>query len=136
VAADARQYQGRRSHYHHGRPARHHSLDQGRRNDHSRGPGLKAPKILVFDEATSALDTKTEHEIQASLAEISADRTTLVIAHRLSTVVEADEILVLDNGHLIERGRHRELLRRRGVYAAMWARQQEASRREAALAAD
>jgi ATP-binding cassette subfamily B protein len=97
---------------------------------------LKAPKILVFDEATSALDTKTEREIQASLAEISADRTTLVIAHRLSTVVEADEILVLDNGHIIERGRHRELLLRRGVYAAMWARQQEASRREAALAAD
>jgi len=97
---------------------------------------LKAPKILVFDEATSALDTKTEREIQASLAEISANRTTLVIAHRLSTVVEADEILVLDNGHIIERGRHRELLLRRGVYAAMWARQQEASRREAALAAD
>jgi len=97
---------------------------------------LKAPKILVFDEATSALDTKTEREIQASLAEISADRTTLVIAHRLSTVVEADEILVLDDGHIIERGGHRELLLRRGVYAAMWARQQEATQREAALAAD
>ncbi|MBV8091521.1 MAG: ABC transporter ATP-binding protein/permease, partial [Alphaproteobacteria bacterium] len=65
---------------------------------------LKAPKILLFDEATSALDTKTEREIQASLAEISADRTTLVIAHRLSTVVDADEILVLDHGRIVERG--------------------------------
>jgi ATP-binding cassette, subfamily B, heavy metal transporter len=97
---------------------------------------LKAPKILVFDEATSALDTKTEREIQASLAEISADRTTLVIAHRLSTIVDADEILVLDGGRIVERGHHRELLARGGLYAAMWARQQEADRREAALAAD
>jgi ATP-binding cassette, subfamily B, heavy metal transporter len=97
---------------------------------------LKGPKILVFDEATSALDTKTEQEIQASLAEVSADRTTLVIAHRLSTIVDADEILVLDNGRIVERGDHRELLLRRGVYAAMWARQQEAAQREAALAAD
>jgi ATP-binding cassette, subfamily B, heavy metal transporter len=97
---------------------------------------LKSPKILVFDEATSALDTKTEREIQASLAEISADRTTLVIAHRLSTIVEADEILVLDHGRIAERGHHRELLARGGVYAAMWARQQQAAQREAALAAD
>ncbi len=97
---------------------------------------LKAPKILVFDEATSALDTKTEREIQASLAEISADRTTLVIAHRLSTIVDAHEILVLDGGRIVERGHHRELLARGGVYALMWARQQEAERREAALAAD
>jgi ATP-binding cassette, subfamily B, heavy metal transporter len=97
---------------------------------------LKSPKILVFDEATSALDTKTEREIQASLAEISADRTALVIAHRLSTIVEADEILVLDHGHIVERGHHRELLARGGVYAAMWARQQQAAQREAALAAD
>jgi ATP-binding cassette, subfamily B, heavy metal transporter len=97
---------------------------------------LKAPKILVFDEATSALDTKTEREIQASLAEISADRTTLVIAHRLSTIVEADEILVLDHGQIVERGHHRELLARGGIYAAMWARQQQAAQREAALAAD
>ncbi len=97
---------------------------------------LKAPKILVFDEATSALDTKTEREIQTSLAEVSTDRTTLVIAHRLSTIVDADEILVLDGGHIVERGHHRELLARGGVYAAMWARQQEAERREAALAAD
>ena len=97
---------------------------------------LKAPKILVFDEATSALDTKTEREIQASLAEISADRTTLVIAHRLSTIVDADEILVLDNGRIVERGHHRQLLARGAVYSAMWARQQEAAQREAALAAD
>ena len=97
---------------------------------------LKAPKILVFDEATSALDTKTEREIQASLAEVSAGRTVLVIAHRLSTIIDVDEILVLDDGHIVERGHHAELLRRGGVYAAMWARQQEAQRREAALAAD
>ena len=97
---------------------------------------LKAPKILVFDEATSALDTRTEREIQASLAEVSAERTTLVIAHRLSTVVDADQILVLDRGQIVERGNHGELLRRQGVYAAMWARQQEAARREAALAAE
>jgi ATP-binding cassette, subfamily B, heavy metal transporter len=97
---------------------------------------LKAPKLLVFDEATSALDTKTEREIQGSLAEISADRTTLIIAHRLSTIVEADEILVLDTGHIVERGHHRELLARGRVYATMWARQQEAAQREAALAAD
>jgi ATP-binding cassette subfamily B protein len=97
---------------------------------------LKAPRILVFDEATSALDTKTEREIQANLAEVSADRTSLVIAHRLSTVVDADEILVLDHGRIVERGSHGELLRRQGVYAAMWARQQEAARREAALAAE
>ncbi len=64
---------------------------------------------------------------------MSADRTTLVIAHRLSTVVDADEILVLDHGRIIERGDHAELLRRDGVYAAMWMRQQEAARREAAL---
>jgi ATP-binding cassette, subfamily B, heavy metal transporter len=96
---------------------------------------LKAPQILICDEATSALDTKTEREIQASLAEVAAGRTTLVIAHRLSTVVDADQILVLEGGRIVERGGHGELLRRRGVYAAMWARQQEAARREAALAA-
>jgi ATP-binding cassette subfamily B protein len=91
---------------------------------------LKAPRILVFDEATSALDTKTEREIQASLAEVAAGHTTLVIAHRLSTVVDADEILVLEQGRVVERGHHRELLLRGGVYAAMWARQQEAARLE------
>jgi ABC-type transport system involved in Fe-S cluster assembly fused permease/ATPase subunit len=94
---------------------------------------LKAPEILIFDEATSALDTKTEREIQASLAEVAAGRTTLIIAHRLSTIVDADQILVLDNGHIVERGHHRELIALGGVYATMWARQQEAARREAAM---
>jgi len=97
---------------------------------------LKAPRILMFDEATSALDTKTEREIQANLAEVATDRTTLVIAHRLSTVVDADEILVLEAGRIVERGTHRALLDRGGSYAAMWARQQEAAEREAALAAN
>jgi ATP-binding cassette subfamily B protein len=96
---------------------------------------LKAPKMLIFDEATSALDTKTEREIQASLAEVATDRTTLVIAHRLSTVIDADQILVLDAGSIVERGDHRDLLARGGLYATMWARQQEAAEREAALAA-
>ncbi len=97
---------------------------------------LKAPDILIFDEATSALDTKTEREIQQSLAEVASGRTTLVVAHRLSTVVDADEILVLDQGRIVERGHHRELLARGGVYAVMWARQQEAAAREAAMAAN
>ncbi|WP_299398878.1 ABC transporter ATP-binding protein/permease [Pelagibius sp.] len=87
---------------------------------------LKGPQILLFDEATSALDTKTEREIQASLKEVSRDRTTLVIAHRLSTVVEADEILVLEQGRIVERGKHEVLLTQHGVYAQMWARQQAA----------
>ena len=87
---------------------------------------LKNPPILMLDEATSALDTKTEREIQASLAEVSRGRTTLVIAHRLSTVVDADQILVLEGGRIVERGRHRELLAAGGAYATMWARQQAA----------
>ena len=95
---------------------------------------LKGPRILVFDEATSALDTKTEREIQASLEEVSAHRTTLIVAHRLSTVIHADEILVLDQGRVVERGDHAGLLAKNGVYAAMWQRQQEAER-AAALAA-
>ncbi|HWI27368.1 MAG TPA: ABC transporter ATP-binding protein/permease [Stellaceae bacterium] len=96
---------------------------------------LKAPPILIFDEATSALDTKTEQEIQANLDEVSAGRTTLIIAHRLSTVVRADEILVLDQGRVVERGDHAALLAQGGIYAAMWARQQqEADERNRALA--
>jgi ATP-binding cassette subfamily B protein len=83
---------------------------------------LKRPAILLFDEATSALDTHTEQEIQKSLDEVSANRTTLVIAHRLSTVVGADEIIVLDQGQICERGRHAELLAKEGAYAAMWRR--------------
>jgi ATP-binding cassette subfamily B protein len=88
---------------------------------------LKAPRILLFDEATSALDSHTEKEIQANLAEVSADRTTLVIAHRLSTVVDADEIIVLEAGRIVERGTHNALLARGGAYAAMWAKQQKAA---------
>ncbi len=86
---------------------------------------LKNPKILMFDEASSALDTHTEKEIQASLREVSAGHTTIVIAHRLSTVVDADEILVLDAGTIAERGGHADLLAVGGRYADMWARQQE-----------
>jgi ATP-binding cassette subfamily B protein len=92
---------------------------------------LKNPPILVLDEATSALDTRTEKEIQASLDEVARGRTTLVIAHRLSTVVDSEEIVVLESGRVVERGRHADLLARDGVYADMWRRQQEAARHEA-----
>jgi ABC-type transport system involved in Fe-S cluster assembly fused permease/ATPase subunit len=87
---------------------------------------LKGPPILVLDEATSALDSFTEKEIQDALDRVSRGRTTLVIAHRLSTVIGADEIIVLDHGVIVERGTHAELLRQGGVYAAMWNRQREA----------
>jgi ABC-type transport system involved in Fe-S cluster assembly fused permease/ATPase subunit len=87
---------------------------------------LKQPKILIFDEATSALDTRTEREIQTALKAVSANHTTLVIAHRLSTVVDADEIVVFEQGEIIERGTHEVLLADSGIYAAMWQRQQEA----------
>ncbi len=80
---------------------------------------------MLFDEATSALDTRTEREIQTALAQVSKGRTTLVIAHRLSTVVDADEIIVLDAGRIVERGTHGDLIARDGIYAAMWRRQQE-----------
>ncbi|HEX6981082.1 MAG TPA: ABC transporter ATP-binding protein/permease [Alphaproteobacteria bacterium] len=86
---------------------------------------LKRPPILLFDEATSALDTRTEKSIQESLRTLSEGVTTLVIAHRLSTVVDADEIMVLEGGQVVERGRHADLLAKGGVYAAMWARQAE-----------
>ncbi len=88
---------------------------------------LKNPPILLLDEATSALDTHTEREIQTALSEVSRNRTTLVIAHRLSTVVDADEILVLDHGRIVERGRHAELIAASGHYAAMWNKQKEAA---------
>ncbi len=87
---------------------------------------LKNPAILILDEATSALDTKTEKSIQAELLEIAKNRTSLIIAHRLSTVVEADEILVIEAGSIVERGRHAQLLAQNGVYALMWAMQQQA----------
>ncbi|MBK7892638.1 MAG: ABC transporter ATP-binding protein/permease [Bdellovibrionales bacterium] len=87
---------------------------------------LKNPRILVFDEATSALDSATEQSIQQSLRDVSKNRTTLVIAHRLSTVVDADEIIVLKNGEIAERGRHEDLLRAAGEYARMWRLQAEA----------
>jgi ATP-binding cassette subfamily B protein len=87
---------------------------------------LKGPPILVLDEATSALDSFTEKEIQDALDRVSRGRTTIVIAHRLSTVIGADEIIVLDAGLIVERGTHAELLAQGGVYAAMWDRQREA----------
>jgi ATP-binding cassette, subfamily B, heavy metal transporter len=94
---------------------------------------LKDPRILIFDEATSALDSKSEKAIQAELERISVGRTTLVIAHRLSTVMDADRILVLNHGRIAERGTHRELLAAAGEYSRMWALQQEAAQAEAVL---
>jgi ABC-type transport system involved in Fe-S cluster assembly fused permease/ATPase subunit len=88
---------------------------------------LKGPPILLLDEATSALDSHTEKDIQDALDRVSKNRTTLVIAHRLSTIVGADEIIVLDQGVIAERGTHRELLARGGLYASMWNRQREAA---------
>ena len=88
---------------------------------------LKNPSILLLDEATSALDSHTEKEIVSALNAVSANRTTLVVAHRLSTIIDADEILVLEKGEIVERGRHASLLALNGAYAAMWRRQQEAA---------
>ncbi|MDT6940268.1 ABC transporter ATP-binding protein/permease [Brucella pseudogrignonensis] len=94
---------------------------------------LKAPPILILDEATSALDTATEQEIQSALDIVSRGRTTLVIAHRLSTVISADEIIVLKDGLIAERGTHRDLLLQDGLYASMWSRQREADEAEERL---
>ena len=94
---------------------------------------LKAPAILMLDEATSALDTRTEQEIQAALDLVSRGRTTIVIAHRLSTVIGADEIIVLQDGLIAERGKHAALLAERGLYAEMWDRQREATEAEERL---
>ncbi len=96
---------------------------------------LKAPPILILDEATSALDTHTEREIQSALDVVSKNRTTVVIAHRLSTVVSADEIIVLRSGEIAERGTHEQLLKKAGLYAEMWDRQREASEAEERLRA-
>ncbi len=86
---------------------------------------LKNPAILIFDEATSALDSKSEKAIQSELDRIAVGRTTLVIAHRLSTVMDADQILVMDAGRIVEHGSHAALLSRDGAYAGMWRLQQE-----------
>ena len=88
---------------------------------------LKNPKIFIFDEATSALDTKTEKLIEKSLKKLSNKNTTLVIAHRLSTVIDANKIIVLEKGKIAEKGTHKELLQKNGLYAEMWMRQQEQS---------
>lgn len=95
---------------------------------------LKSPPILMLDEATSALDSHTEKEIQDSLERVARDRTSLVIAHRLSTVVHADNIIVLDHGEIVEQGTHAELLDKGGLYASMWARQREADKARERLA--
>ena len=86
---------------------------------------LKNPKIFIFDEATSALDSKTEKSIEKSLKKLSNKNTTLVIAHRLSTIIDADKIIVLENGIIAEQGSHKELIKKNGLYAEMWLRQQE-----------
>ncbi len=95
---------------------------------------LKSPPILMLDEATSALDSHTEKDIQDALDRVARDRTSLVIAHRLSTVVHADNIIVLDHGEIVEQGTHPELLAKGGLYASLWARQREADEARERLA--
>ena len=95
---------------------------------------LKGPPILMLDEATSALDSHTEKEIQDALDRVAKDRTTLVIAHRLSTIVHADEIIVFEQGRIVERGTHSNLIAKDGFYASMWARQREAQKARERLA--
>jgi len=95
---------------------------------------LKAPPILILDEATSALDSHTEKDIQDALERIARGRTSLVIAHRLTTVVHADNILVLDQGEIVEQGTHLELLNKGGLYASLWTRQREADEARERLA--
>jgi ABC-type transport system involved in Fe-S cluster assembly fused permease/ATPase subunit len=95
---------------------------------------LKSPPILMLDEATAALDSHTEKEIQDALERVARERTSLVIAHRLSTVVHADNIIVLDHGEIVEQGTHLELLAKRGLYASLWARQREADEARERLA--
>ncbi len=95
---------------------------------------LKSPPILMLDEATSALDSHTEKEIQDALERVARERTSLVIAHRLSTVVHADNIIVLDEGAIVEQGTHAELLDKGGLYASLWARQREAEEARERLA--
>jgi ATP-binding cassette subfamily B protein len=95
---------------------------------------LKNPPILIFDEATSALDSRTEAAIQETMRSVAAKRTSIVIAHRLSTIVDADQIVVLNDGRVAERGTHAQLLRKNGLYADMWARQQNEAEKEAEAA--
>ena len=90
---------------------------------------LKKPRILVFDEATSSLDSKTEQAILETLRQVAMNHTTLVIAHRLSTVVDADRILVMEEGRMVEQGSHQQLLEKGGLYSEMWLLQQQESRR-------
>jgi ABC-type transport system involved in Fe-S cluster assembly fused permease/ATPase subunit len=99
---------------------------------------LKNPPVLILDEATSALDSRTEAEILDTLEAIERGRTTIVIAHRLSTVVHADQIVVLEAGRIVEKGTHGDLLRQGGVYAEMWNRQaqERAGDHDGALAAE
>ncbi|CAI5762801.1 ATP-binding cassette sub-family B member 6, mitochondrial isoform X1 [Podarcis lilfordi] len=97
---------------------------------------LKNPQILFFDEATSALDTKTERNIQASLAKVCANRTTIIVAHRLSTVIKADQILVIKDGRVMERGRHDQLVDKGGIYSDMWLQQGSDTEVESKISAE